>query len=80
LLGIALVWVLAVGGVNDAPLYKRVMMCGLAIVFLLYGFAGDRPADFVLGLLFGVPSSNRKNDATLEADETDSEKSPVHRD
>ena len=54
-LGIAFIWVICAGGMNHMSLYERIMSFGLAIVFLLYGLIGERPADYVLALLSGSP-------------------------
>ncbi len=69
LIAVGFVWALSVGAVNDMPLYKRVLTCGVMLAFFVYSIAGDRAANTVLGLMFSLPSAKR--DTTTELDAPD---------
>ena len=42
------------------------MSFGLGVAFLLYGLIGDKPADYLLGLLFGIPAPAKKSDTDTQ--------------
>jgi hypothetical protein len=79
-LGGAFLWVLFDGGVMNVPLDERVSIFGLAIVFLLYGFVGERPANFVLKLISGSTSKAQTHEALTDTHEATHETSSPSKD
>ena len=79
-LGILFVWAFFVVGFDKVTLAKRIMLVPIAAVFLVYGFVGERAADFVLGLTSGTPrvrqrsrsNSAGKTEATKQSNDNQS--------
>ena len=69
LIAVLFVLALLVGAAKDVSLYKLVPVCVVMLAFFLYSIAGDRGADAVLGLMFGLRSEN--NGTTSEIDAAD---------
>ena len=67
LVGVLFIWAICVGAMNEMPLFKRIMSFGLGVVFLLYGLVGDKPADYLFGLLFGFPTPTNESDTDTQA-------------
>jgi hypothetical protein len=65
-LGGASLWALLAGGVKNVGLLECVSLFGMTVVFLLYGFVGERPAYFVLKLMGCLSSEKQSGDAVVD--------------
>ena len=52
------------------PPHERVMTCGPGFAFLLYGFGGERLADFILRVMFGLTSA-KQTSGTVPGDDNE---------
>ena len=75
MLGFTFAWAFCAGAFDNMSPFKRVMSLGLAVVFVLYGLFGDRPADHVLGQLLGFSSQepNAESDSAIDSQQRSSD-------